>query len=94
MMLLPIPTGQVPNRRQYQRKMRTSGLRKDVMPLHSCQRRRVRQLLGGRTPQGLAEKNPKPFLPRKCIPSPAHPWKRLWKRTFLNCAKQENSTLR
>ena len=50
----------------------------------------------GLRPAGLAEGKPRPkdkIKPPYHVP-PEHPWRRLWKRTFLPCEKEDISTLR
>jgi len=50
----------------------------------------------GLRPPGLADRKPKPPTQIKThyIPPPDHPWRKPWKRTFLNCKKPDISTLR
>ena len=50
----------------------------------------------GLRPPGLADRQPKPLMRRKTHyhPPPDHPWRKPWKRTFLNCQKPDISTLR
>ncbi len=50
----------------------------------------------GLRPPGLADRKQKPLTRRKTHyhPPPEHPWRRPWKRTFLNCQKPDISTLR
>jgi len=37
---------------------------------------------------------PKTYSKTKYLPPPNHPWRKSWKRTFLNCNKPDISTLR
>lgn len=66
------------------------------LPLVACPRAPRSATPSGLRPPGLADRqptaktNPKP----KYIPAPDHPWRKSWKRTFLNCQKPDISTLR
>jgi hypothetical protein len=66
------------------------------LPLQTCPAAPRSASPSGLRPPGLADHKPK--LPTKTkthySPPPDHPWRKPWKRTFLNCAKPDISTLR
>jgi hypothetical protein len=66
------------------------------LPLQACLTARRPASPSGLRPPGLAGRKPKPPTQIKThySPSPDHPWRKPWKRTFLNCKKQDISTLR
>lgn len=66
------------------------------LPLHACAAATRSASPSGLRPSGLADRKPKPknVGKSKYIPSPAHPWRKPWKRTFLPGTKPDISTLR
>lgn len=65
---------------------------KQYLPLQPCPAPPRSASPSGLRPPGLAERKsqPKP----KYHPPATHPWRKPWKRTFLNCEKPDISTLR
>lgn len=65
------------------------------LPLHVCAVAQSASPSGLRPP-GLADRKPKPQTQVKThySPPPDHPWRKPWKRTFLNGNKPDISTLR
>ena len=66
------------------------------LPLRSCPAAPRLASPSGLRPPGLANRKPKPPTKIKTLhrPAPDHPWRKPWKRTFLNGAKPDISTLR
>ncbi len=66
------------------------------LPLHLCPAAPRSASPSGLRPAGLADQKPKAptKLKTKHIPSPDHPWRKPWKRTFLLGRKPDISTLR
>jgi len=65
---------------------------KQYLPLHPCPEPPRSASPSGLRPPGLAERKPQPKP--KYHPPATHPWRKPWKRTFLNCKKPDISTLR
>jgi len=66
------------------------------LPLHPCPEAPRAASPSGLRPAGLAERTERPknkIKPKYHVPAD-HPWRRLWKRTFLPCEKPDISTLR
>ena len=65
---------------------------KQVLPLRACPEPPRLATPSGLRPTGVAKRNPaaKP----KYHPPANHPWRKPWKRTFLDCKKPDISTLR
>jgi hypothetical protein len=65
-------------------------------PLSPCPNAPRSASPSGLRPPGLADRKPKPPTTSKTKHSPPadHPWRKPWKRTFLNCQKPDISTLR
>jgi hypothetical protein len=57
------------------------------LPLHPCPAAPRPASPSGLRPPGLASRKPKPQTQTKThySPPPDHPWRKAWKRTFLNC---------
>jgi len=70
--------------------------RKRYLPLQPCPAAPPSASPSGLRPPGLADGKPKPSAKTKTHhrPPPDHPWRKLWKRTFLLCEKPDISTLR
>ena len=66
------------------------------LPLIACPAPTRSASPSGLRPPGLADRKPKPHTQVKTHHSPPldHPWRKPWKRTFLNCKKPDISTLR
>jgi hypothetical protein len=66
------------------------------MPLHPCPAAQRSATPSGLRPTGVADQKTKSLthIKTKSIPSPDHPWRKPWKRTFLFCRKPDISTLR
>jgi len=66
------------------------------LPLQPCPAALRSATPSGLRPAGLADQKPKPptKIKTKRIPSPDHPWRKPWKRTFLLGRKPDISTLR
>ncbi len=66
------------------------------LPLHPCLAAPRSATPSGLRPTGLADQKPKApnKIKTKRIPSPDHPWRKPWKRTFLLGRKPDISTLR
>ena len=67
------------------------------LPLQPCASATTRSASpSGLRPPGLANRKPKPTTKTKThySPPPDHPWRKPWKRTFLDCKKPDISTLR
>jgi len=66
------------------------------LPLHPCPAAARSASPSGLRPPGPADRKPKLPTPIKThyTPPPHHPWRKPWKRTFLNCKKPDISTLR
>jgi transposase len=66
------------------------------LSLHPCPDAVRSASPSGLRPAGLADRKPKPPTQTKThyIPPPNHPWRKRWKRTFLNCKNPDISTLR
>ena len=66
------------------------------LALHHCPDAPRSASPGGRRPEGLADRKPKPEtkIKTKYSPPPDHPWRKPWKRTFLLGEKPDISTLR
>src|SRR5438445_565527 len=66
------------------------------LPLQPCPAAPRSATPSGLRPAGLADQKPKPptKIKTKRIPSPDHPWRKPWKRTFLLGRKPDISTLR
>jgi hypothetical protein len=64
------------------------------LPLRSCPDAPRSASPSGLRPPGLADHKPKSPTKTHYSPPPDHPWRKPWKRTFLNCAKPDISTLR
>jgi hypothetical protein len=65
---------------------------KQYLPLHPCPEPPRSASPSGLRPPGLAERKPQ-HIP-KYHPPATHPWRKPWKRTFLNCKEPDISTLR
>lgn len=70
--------------------------RNRYLPLHACPAAARSASPSGLRPPGLADRKPKPTTETKThyTPPPHHPWRKPWKRTFLNGKKPDISTLR
>ncbi|MGA8011356.1 MAG: ISNCY family transposase [Candidatus Acidiferrales bacterium] len=70
--------------------------RNRYLSLHACPAAAPSASPSGLRPPGLADRKPKPPTQIKThhSPPPHHPWRKPWKRTFLNCEKPDISTLR
>jgi hypothetical protein len=66
------------------------------LPLRPCPAAPRLASPSGLRPPGLANRKPKPPTKIKTHhhPAPDHPWRKPWKRTFLNCTTPDISTLR
>src|SRR5260370_12885113 len=66
------------------------------LPLQPCLAAPRSATPSGLPPTGVADPKPKPQtkIKTKRIPSPAHPWRKPCKRTFLLPGKPDSSTLR
>ena len=64
------------------------------LPLHLCPAAPRSATPSGLRPPGVAERKPTAKIKTKPLPSPDHPWRKSWKRTFLPCRKPDISTLR
>jgi len=66
------------------------------LPLQLCPAAPRSASPSGLRPPGLADRTSKPktHSKTKYLPPPNHPWRKPWKRTFLNCNKPDISTLR
>ena len=66
------------------------------LPLHRCPAAPPAATPSGLRPTGVAEQKTKSLThtKTKSIPSPDHPWRKPWKRTFLPCRKPDIPTLR
>ncbi len=66
------------------------------LPLQPCPAATRSASPSGLRPPGLADRTsqPKTHNKTKYLPPPNHPWRKSWKRTFLNCNKPDISTLR
>ena len=66
------------------------------LPLQPCPAAPQSASPSGLRPPGLADRKPKIPIQTKThySPPPDHPWRKPWKRTFLNCAKPDISKLR
>src|SRR5947209_8173336 len=63
------------------------------LPLQPCPAAPRSATPSGLRPAGLADQKPKPptKIKTKRIPSPDHPWRKPWKRTFLLCVDSQKS---